>query len=214
MIAGFVFRTEAFLAHAPRAVAFGVTIGLVVTMLLALLAFATREYLLAPRIESIARLMEADKTWLKWRFLVTYKRHISTTNVDSLERFSYLRSRTARLLQPSGQWADTSATRSLWAGEMKMAKRSHQQRQVAEGDPPLGQLPPPVPDGHGYRARSWVWLDNLLGAQRDQMAAEASVAAMVDDGPPPKDPPPSEAPPPVPDGTQPVQRGGKPSETK
>jgi len=58
------------LIQAPRALGVSVSISLLFSILLALLAFSTRKYETAPAPAAVIGLMEqGGDAWLKWRFL-------------------------------------------------------------------------------------------------------------------------------------------------
>jgi hypothetical protein len=70
VLAGLLFATDSVLTQAPRALGVSVTISLLFSILLALLAFSTRKYETAPTPEAVISLMEqGGDAWLKWRFL-------------------------------------------------------------------------------------------------------------------------------------------------
>ncbi|MGH2750870.1 MAG: hypothetical protein ACRDK3_08375 [Actinomycetota bacterium] len=70
VLAGLLFATDSVLFQAPRILGVTVTISLLLSILLALLAFSTRKYETAPTPEAVIDLMEqGSEAWLKWRFL-------------------------------------------------------------------------------------------------------------------------------------------------
>lgn len=70
VLAGLLFAADSVLLEAPRLIGVAVAIPLLLSFLLALLAFFTRKYETAPRREAVIGLMkQGDETWLKWRFL-------------------------------------------------------------------------------------------------------------------------------------------------
>lgn len=70
VLAGLLFAADSVLLEAPRVIGVAVTVPLLLSILLALLAFFTRKYEKAPTPEAVIGLMaQGDGTWLKWRFL-------------------------------------------------------------------------------------------------------------------------------------------------
>ncbi|MGH2658410.1 MAG: hypothetical protein ACRDHS_01800 [Actinomycetota bacterium] len=69
VLAGFLFGRGSLLFDAPRLILGVAAITLTGSLVLALLAFWTRRYDLAPRPEALSQLMAAREEWLKWRFI-------------------------------------------------------------------------------------------------------------------------------------------------
>lgn len=70
VLAGLLFARNSLVFQAPRALGAAVTIFLLFSILLALLAFSTRKYEMAPTPETVIGLMDqGGDGWLKWRFL-------------------------------------------------------------------------------------------------------------------------------------------------
>ncbi len=70
VLAGLLFATDSVLFQAPRILGVAVTVSLLFSILLALLAFSTRKYETAPTPEAVIGLMEqGSEAWLKWSFL-------------------------------------------------------------------------------------------------------------------------------------------------
>lgn len=65
----FLFGRGSLLLDAPRLIVGIAAITLTGSLVLALLAFWTRRYDLAPRPEALSQLMAAREEWLKWRFI-------------------------------------------------------------------------------------------------------------------------------------------------
>ena len=73
------------------------------------------------------------------------------------------------------------------------------------------RVPPPVPGGTGVEESLGRWLDDRLGDRRARAVAEKKlVGRFLADDDMPADPLPAEVPPPVPGGTEPITKGGKP----
>jgi cell division protein FtsL len=69
ILAGLLFGRSSLLLTMPELLAALIILLVGSSLLLALIAFATRRYLVAPRPEAVRRLMSAQEDWLRWRFL-------------------------------------------------------------------------------------------------------------------------------------------------
>jgi hypothetical protein len=67
--AGFLLSQNSTLRAAPAWLAIILILAIFGSIGTALIAFATRRYQNAPKLDSVIRLMTADTDWLKWRFL-------------------------------------------------------------------------------------------------------------------------------------------------
>ncbi len=77
--------------------------------------------------------------------------------------------------------------------------------------PPVQRIPPPVPDGTERLEPQGRIMDVLMGHTRTDRRVLSEMSALVlSEDEAPQDPPPSEAPEPVPDGTEPLQKGDPP----
>jgi hypothetical protein len=69
VLTGLLFSESSLLLTAPRVIS-AVAVSLVVlSLLLALVAFANRRYRIAPHPPAVVRLMAAPENWLRWRFI-------------------------------------------------------------------------------------------------------------------------------------------------
>ena len=66
---GLLLSSNSFVVGSPIGVQFSIVVLTIASLLSALAAFSTRRYDLAPRPESVIRLMARDEAWLRWRFL-------------------------------------------------------------------------------------------------------------------------------------------------
>jgi hypothetical protein len=69
LLAGILFGTSSLLVSAPRFVTVLLVASVFGSLLLALLAFASRHYEDAPSPVQAARFARSGETWLKWRFM-------------------------------------------------------------------------------------------------------------------------------------------------
>jgi len=69
VLAGFLFGRGSLLLDAPRLIVGIAAITLTGSLVLALLAFWTRRYDVAPRPQALSQLMAAREEWLRWRFI-------------------------------------------------------------------------------------------------------------------------------------------------
>ena len=69
VLTGLLITESSLILDAPRQLS-AVVVGLVVvSLLLAMIAFANRRYRIAPHPTGVVRLMAAPEEWLRWRFL-------------------------------------------------------------------------------------------------------------------------------------------------
>ena len=89
VLAGFLFTRGSVLLEAPGWIGILAAIAILVSMTLALLAFATRNYIAAPRAQAVARRAAASERWLEWRFLPNVLRAIDANalNLATKARF-------------------------------------------------------------------------------------------------------------------------------
>lgn len=80
LFAGIVFSRGSMVAGAPGWIEVASAASLMLALLLALLAFANRNYLRAPVPSSVIRLMARPDEWLKWRFLGNLEEAIAFNN--------------------------------------------------------------------------------------------------------------------------------------
>lgn len=85
VLAGFLFTRGSFLLQAPDWIGIVATASILVSIALALLGFATRDYVTAPKPEAVAQRAGATEAWLKWRFVPNLLRAIDA-NRGKLER--------------------------------------------------------------------------------------------------------------------------------
>ena len=69
ILAGFVFGHQAFVASAPASVAIVAGFFLLVSLACTVIAFANRDYELAPTPEEAARFAGASEGWIQWHFI-------------------------------------------------------------------------------------------------------------------------------------------------
>lgn len=80
VLAGLLFARSSLLFEMPRSLA-AVTVTLVgASLLLALTAFATRQYRTAPQADPVIRMMSAGEDWLRWRFLGNLQESLDRNN--------------------------------------------------------------------------------------------------------------------------------------
>lgn len=69
VLAGLLFGRSSLLLAMPEFLAGLISLLVGTSLLLALIAFATRKYLIAPQAEAVRELMGWGEDWLRWRFL-------------------------------------------------------------------------------------------------------------------------------------------------
>lgn len=69
VLAGLLFGRSSLLLTMPEALAGVISLLVGTSLLLALIAFATRRYSIAPQAEAVRELMGWGEEWLRWRFL-------------------------------------------------------------------------------------------------------------------------------------------------
>jgi hypothetical protein len=69
VLAGLLFSRSSLLLTMPELLAGAIVLLVGISLLLALVAFATRKYLTAPEAQAVRQLMGAGEDWLRWRFL-------------------------------------------------------------------------------------------------------------------------------------------------
>ena len=69
LVIGLLAGNRSFTVEAPTWVRATVLVTVTSSLVLALLAFATRKYQTAPNSDAVIRLMTAEPDWLEWRFL-------------------------------------------------------------------------------------------------------------------------------------------------
>ena len=69
VLAGLLFSGDSLIHQIPAFAAASGLIGVLVSLLLALISFTNREYRLAPSFAASVRLMAAPREWMEWRFL-------------------------------------------------------------------------------------------------------------------------------------------------
>jgi hypothetical protein len=69
LLVGLLLSGDSMLAAVPNLVAGSGLGGVLASLLLALIAFANREYQVAPALPAVIGMMAAPEDWLRWRFV-------------------------------------------------------------------------------------------------------------------------------------------------
>lgn len=86
VLAGFLFTRGSILLEAPEWIGIFAATAVLISMTLALLGFATRNYTTAPRAQAIARRASAPQAWLEWRSVPNVLRAIDANALNLVRK--------------------------------------------------------------------------------------------------------------------------------